>query len=113
MKVSFDDSQRGVETGSLRDSHTGRGLGPSSVGHPAVVEVLVDFGNDIVTVGEVAIAASTSCLAFSCELALEADFVSRRVLGSGVVSRASPLGLEVSDGLVALAPGRLPLSSKS
>ena len=75
--------------------------------------MLVDFGNDIVAVGEVAVAASTSCLAFSCELALEADFVSRRVLGGGVVSRASPLGLEVSDGLVALGEGRLPTSQEA
>ena len=110
MKVSFDDSQRGVETGSLRDSHTGRGLGPSSVGHPAVVEVLVDLGNDIVAVGDVAVAASTSCLAFSCELALEADFISRRVLGGGVVSRARPLRPEVSDVLVALGEGGLAAS---
>jgi len=46
----------------------------------------VELGNDVVAVGKVTVAASTSCLAFSCELALETDFVTRRVLGSDIVS---------------------------
>jgi len=81
LKVGFENSQRGVETGSLGDSRAGRGLGLSSVGHSTIGEVLGELGNDVVTVGKVAVAASTPSLAFSCELALEAEFVAERVLG--------------------------------
>jgi len=113
LKVSFDDSQRGAKAGSLGDSHTWRGLGPSSVGHPTVVEVLVELGNDVAAVGEVTVAASTSCLAFSCELTLETDFVARRVLGGDIVSRPSPASLQVSNGLVALGESSLPASQET
>jgi len=61
----------------------------------------------------VTIAASTSCLAFSCELALETDFVARRVLRGDVVSRPRPLGLQVSNGLVAFGESSLPAGQET
>ncbi len=59
------------------------------------------------------LAASTSCLAFSCELALEADFVTGRVLGSDIVSQPRPVSLQVSDGLVAFGESGLPASQEA
>jgi len=73
----------------------------------------VELGNDIVAIGGVTVAASTSCLAFSCALALETDSVTRRVLGSNIVSRSSPASLQVSDGLIALGESRLPASQET
>jgi len=99
--------------GSLGNSHAGRGLGLSSVGHTTIGEVLAELGNDVVAVGEVTVAASISSLALPSVLALEAECISGEVFGDYIVSRSLPVALEVSDGLVALAPGRLPLSSKS
>jgi len=99
--------------GSLGDSHAGRGLGRSSVGHSTISEVLVELGNDVVAVGEVAVAASTPSLAFSCELALEAEFIAGRVLGDNIVSSPRPVGLEVSDGLVAFGKSCLPASQEA
>jgi len=75
--------------------------------------VLVELGNDVVAIGEVTVAASTSCLAFSCELALEADFITRRVLGSDIVSRPRPASLQVSNGLVAFGESSLPASQET
>jgi len=75
--------------------------------------VLVELGNDVVAIGEVTVAASTSCLAFSCELALEADFVTGRVFGSDIVSRPRPASLQVSDGLVAFGESGRPASQEA
>jgi len=101
LKVGFEESQRGVEVGSLGYSRTGRGLGLSSVGHSTIGEVLVELGNNVIAVGEVTVAAPTSSLALPGVLALEAEFIARRVSGDYVVSSSFPVGLEVSDGLVA------------
>jgi len=51
LKVGFENSQRGVEAGSLGDSRAGRGIGLSSVEHSTVGEVLLELANDVVTVG--------------------------------------------------------------
>jgi len=99
--------------GSLGDSRAGRGLGLSSVGHSTIGEVLVELGNDVVTIGKVTVAASTPSLAFSCELALEAEFVTRRVLGDNIVSSSRPVSLEVSNGLVAFGKSCLPASQEA
>ena len=113
MKVGFENSQRGVETGSLGDSHVRRGLGVSSLGHPTVGEVLVELGNDIIAVGKVTVAASTPSLAFSCELALQAEFITRRILGGNIVSRTHPVSLEVSNVLVAFGKSSFPASQET
>ena len=60
----------------------------------------MELGNDVVAVGEVTVAASTSSLTFSCVLALEAEFITGRVLGDYIVSSPRSVSLEVSDGLV-------------
>jgi len=53
------------------------------LGTPALGgEVLVERGNDVVAVSEVAVAATTSSLALPSVLALEAEFISGGVLGA-------------------------------
>jgi len=73
----------------------------------------VELGNDIVAIGKVTVAASTPSLAFSCELALEEEFITGRVLGGNIVSSPRPVGLEVSDGLVAFGESCLPASQEA
>jgi len=68
----------------------------------------VELRNDVVAVGEVTVAASTSSLALHIALALEAEFIPGGVLGDYIVSRSLPVGLEVYDGLVALGGCCLP-----
>jgi len=75
--------------------------------------MLVELGNDIVAIGKVTVAASTPSLAFSCELALEEEFITGRVLGGNIVSSPRPVGLEVSDGLVAFGESCLPASQEA
>jgi len=62
----------------------------------------VELGNDVV-----------ARLAFSGELALETEFIPRRVLGGDIVSRPSPASLQVSDGLVAFGESCLPASQET
>ena len=90
-----------------------RGIGLSSVGHSTIGEVLVELGNDVIAVGEVTVAASTSSLALPSALALEAEFIPGGVLGDYIISRSLPVGLEVSDGLVTLGGCCLPASHEA
>jgi len=53
----------------------------------------VELGNDVIAIGKVTVAASTTSLAFSCVLALEAEFIAGRVLGDYIVSSPRPVSL--------------------
>jgi len=75
--------------------------------------VLVELGNDVVAIGKVIVAASTSSLTLPGMLALEAESMARGVLGDYIVSSALPVGLEVSDVLVALGESCLPASHEA
>jgi len=68
----------------------------------------VELGNDVIAAGKVTVAAPTSGLALPGVLALEAEFITRGVLGDYMVSSPLPVSLEVSDVLVAVGKSCLP-----